>query len=250
MQTQVSLQSQVRRIRIRRCARCLAALIATALLGAGVLHAQAPGSKPTPPAAHKAVHSRAHSKKAKAGPPAAPETPPQPPAPDWPINDQPTPAYITWDSQGLSIRAANSSLSQILTDVATATGAKVEGMGTDQRIFGTYGPGLARDVVSQLLHGTGYNVLLIGDQGQGTPRQIVLSTRGSGGSSTHPAANAQQASEDDAAENEPEEPPQPQPQPPVMRPGFNQGAPIRPPQMLPDMQQTQMPPNNQPNPQF
>jgi len=41
---------------------------------------------------------------------------------------------------------------------------------------------------SQLLQGSGYNVLLVGDQGQGTPREIVLSSRHAG--STVQAANA------------------------------------------------------------
>jgi len=87
---------------------------------------------------------------------------------------------VVWDSHGLRIEAANSSLQQILGDVSTDTGAKVEGLRSDQRIFGTYGPGSARDVLSQLLDGTGYNVLMIGDQGAGTPRQIVLSAQPKG----------------------------------------------------------------------
>ena len=88
---------------------------------------------------------------------------------------------MVWDSHGLLIVASNSSLAQILKEVSTETGAKVEGMGQDQRVFGTYGPGPARDVLSQLLDGSGYNVLMVGDQGQGTPRRIVLSIRPGGG---------------------------------------------------------------------
>jgi hypothetical protein len=87
---------------------------------------------------------------------------------------------VVWDSHGLSIVAANSSLIQILKDISAATGAKVEGLGVDERIFGTYGPGQARDVISQLLDGSGYNVLMVGDQGEGTPRQIELSNRPNG----------------------------------------------------------------------
>jgi hypothetical protein len=100
--------------------------------------------------------------------------------PDWPVNEKPGPANVVWDSHGLRIDASNSSLEQILKDVSTDTGAKVEGLHTDERIFGTYGPGTAREVLSQILDGSGYNVLMIGDQGQGTPRQIVLSERSAG----------------------------------------------------------------------
>ena len=57
-------------------------------------------------------------------------------------------------------------------------------MGADERIFGTYGPGPARDVLSQLLDGSGYNVLMVGDRGAGTPRRIVLTIR-SGSTAGH-----------------------------------------------------------------
>ena len=60
---------------------------------------------------------------------------------------------MVWDSQGLKIDASNSSLAQILKDVATATGARWQGLEQDQRIFGSYGPGPARDVLTQLLDG-------------------------------------------------------------------------------------------------
>jgi hypothetical protein len=143
-------------------------------------------------------------------------------------------ASVTWDSQGLSIQAANSSLQQILDDFAAATGAKVEGLGTDQRVFGAYGPGLARDVLSQLLQGSGYNVLMIGDQGQGAPRQIVLTPRQAG--DAQPAkANQPNPTDDDA---DVEEPPQPSPAP--NRPGFNPGAPINPRDRMQEIQQRRL----------
>jgi hypothetical protein len=172
--------------------------------------------------------------------PAAPEVP------KWPANEKPTPASVTWDSQGLRIDAANSSLSQILADVSTVTGTKVEGFDADQRVFGVYGPGPARDVLSQLLQGTGYNIVLIGDQGQGTPRQIVLSSRHPG-TSTPAAVKTTSASDEDTETEE-----QPQPSQPPIRPGGVPGRQPRTPQQIEQQMQQQRPqPGGQPpsNPQ-
>jgi hypothetical protein len=161
--------------------------------------------------------------------------------PNWPVNDKPAPASVTWDSQGLSINAANSSLQQILNDVSTATGAKIEGLNSDERVFGAYGPGQARDVLSQLLHGSGYNVLLIGDQGQGTPREIVLSARQSS-PQTPTANNPNNNPEEDT---DADEQPQQEPRPGV--PPFRPGGPMRP-QRTPEFPSGQQPqPNTPPN---
>jgi hypothetical protein len=164
---------------------------------------------------------------------ALPAKPAEPEMPKWPANEKPAQATIHWDSKGLSIEAANSSLRQILQEVTTTTGAKVEGLDTDERVFGTYGPGPAKDVISQLLQGTGYNVLMIGDQGQGTPRQIVLSSRH--GAAAQPAATAATDSDDDA---DADEQPQAAPQPPI-RPGFGPGGQRTPQQITQEMQQRQ-----------
>ena len=64
--------------------------------------------------------------------------------PDWPINNNPSPASVVWDANGLLINASNSSLQQILGEVSTETGTKVEGLSADQRVFGAFGPGKAR----------------------------------------------------------------------------------------------------------
>jgi hypothetical protein len=155
-----------------------------------------------------------------------PATPPEPEKPKWPAFDSPSPASVVWDSHGLSIEASNSSLEQILKDVSTATGAKVDGLAADQRVFGAYGPGQARDVLSQLLQGSGYNVLMIGDQGQGAPKQIFLSVRQAGAAQSGAKNNASNSDEDDV-----EEPPAPQEQGP-MRPGFPPGMTPRTPQQI------------------
>jgi hypothetical protein len=155
------------------------------------------------------------------------------------VNSKPFEATVVWNSQGLKIDASNSSLGQILKDVATATGTRVEGLGLDQRVFGTYGPGPARDVLAQLLVGSGYNVLMIGDQGQGTPRQIVLSSQQKGDAAPAQAANDGQAASNDDTDAD-EQPQPPTPPPPAIRNGFAPGAPPRTPQqIMQEMQQRQ-----------
>jgi hypothetical protein len=212
------------------------ALLAAALCAAPMLSAQQPAITPTP--VHRTAHHK-HAAAAQAQSAAAPvvEAPPEPPAPKWPVNETPTLAAVVWDSHGLRIDAQNSSLHQILQDVSAATGAKVEGMGSDERIFGAYGPGQARDVLSQLLQGSGYNILMVGDQGQGAPRQIVLSSRHVG--ETHQqASGAPAADQDDDADTE-EPPPPAQAQPPG-RPAFAPGSqPRTPQQIMQEMQQRQ-----------
>ncbi len=250
----ISLQSRIPAKEIARkslplCARSLAAAVIPMLLlfGFQLLAAQAPLLSPKSAAAHKPVHHRTRPSAAHpvTTPAEAVIAPIPPPAPDWPANDQPGQALVGWDSQGLRIEAKNSSLKQILNDVSTATGAEVEGFTTDQRVFGVYGPGKARDILSQLLVGSGYNVMMIGDQGQGTPRQILLSIRHSG--ETHPAATGNQtrtADEETEAE-EPQLPQQPAPLPnrnifTPLGPGMTPGtAPRTPQQIMQEMQQRQ-----------
>jgi len=173
----------------------------------------APATSATPAKKPLHTHKRAHAAAAKATAAeavvAAPVAPPEPEAPHWPVNDKPTPATVTWDSQGLHVQAENSSLEQILNDFSAATGSTVEGFDDDRRIFGTYGPGLARDVLSQLLQGTGYNVVMVGDMGQGAPRQIVLTARDSTKTTQKGDKKASGDSDDDDDAAQPSQPPPP-----------------------------------------
>jgi hypothetical protein len=226
-------------------------LFAAALTCAGSLSAQTTATPPATSSAHPVHHKhpRAAAQPAAAPAPVVQAVPAAPQAPHWPINDRPAPASVTWDSRGLHIDATNASLQQILLDVASVTGAKVEGMGSDERVFGNFGPGQARDVLSQLLSGSGYNVLLVGDQGQGTPRQILLSTRHVGNAISQPAmAAAPQPADDDSADNDDD---QPTPVPSPIRPVFGAGGPNRPAQPItPDTQQRQQQqPVNNPQPE-
>ena len=169
--------------------------------------------------------------------PAPALTPETPCIPNWPANHKPAEASVVWDSHGLFIQASNSSLDQILNEISLKTGAKVEGMGADERVFGTYGPGPARDVLADLLDGSGYNVLLVGDLGQGTPRRIVLSGRPAG-----PPPSGQSTPSVNEADQEPTEAPPTGPSSPPEIPGSLPLPPVpaRSPQTMMQQRQEQM----------
>jgi hypothetical protein len=167
------------------------------------------------------------------------------------VNDQAGVASVDWNGRNLVIAATNSSLQQILRDVSTATGVKVEGITTDERIYGSYGPAPARDVLSQLLDGSGYNVMMVGDRGEGTPRELVLTTRTHVVSQPAPTNVQARQNNDDEAPEEPE--PVDQSNPGAHRPfGVAPGQPgpgRNPEQMMQEMQQRQQQIQQQQQPQ-
>lgn len=232
--------------RIISCSAPRNLMLLAAALSAGILlPAQSAPSHP----AHIASKTKAHRASKKPVPaPVAEQAPP--PMPNWPVNDSPKPASVVWDASGLRINASNSSLQQILAEVSTDTGTKVVGNVPDQRVFGTYGPGQASDVLVQLLQGSGYNVLLAGDLGHGAPSQLVLTPRRAGGSTNTAAAPApqqdmQQDSDDETVEQpeQPEEQPAPQPPqgPNQNQPNYGPSGPMRTPQeIMQEMQQRQL----------
>jgi hypothetical protein len=188
-------------------------LVVSAILGGKSLSAQAPQ------AATLAQQQNAAAK-------------PAPEAPIWPANQPAKQARVSWDRRGLEIEASNSSLDQILHQVAAETGAKLEGLTQDQRVFGSYGPGPVSDVILKLLDGSSYNVLIIGRHDTDAPLEIVLSARSPATPQT--AANNQRHSS--SQNNEAVEQPKPEPPPddPAKPPGsqpvqdpFSNGEPPR-----------------------
>ena len=188
--------------------------------------------------------------------PPAPIPPPAPPTPNWPVNSQPQPASVTWDSRGLTVVASNSSLADLLHQISVATGVQVEGFSADQRVFGEYGPGPAREILSEILTGSGYNVLILGGRGSSPPTRIVLSARPTGPAPAAPPPT--QVSNDVNSY-----PADSEPQPPIdpNAPGFQPSPPVRTPQQvmqemerrremqLQQQQQQQQGNPNSPNPQ-
>jgi hypothetical protein len=206
----------------------LALFVVSAILGGKNLPAQIHAPQATKPAQQQkaAQPSRPATEAIAAQSTASP-------APIWPANQPPNQARVSWDSRGLEIEAFNSSLNQILHQVAADTGAKLEGLTQDQRVFGSYGPGPGSDVLWTLLDGSGYNVLLLGGRDADAPLEIVLSARSPARLQT--ATNNQNRSnpEDDDAEI-PLEPPS---APPTVTPFGNgdSGKPENPQQIMQDI---------------
>lgn len=106
---------------------------------------------------------------------AAPAPPPQ------------QPAQVTYSNGQLTVAASNSSLNQILRDVARETGMKITGGVTDERVFGQYGPAAPSKVLSDLLDGTGTNILLL-HATAATPAELILTPRQGGPTPPNPNA--------------------------------------------------------------
>jgi hypothetical protein len=214
----------------------LALLVLPAILGGKNLPAQTHAPQVMKPAQQKVAKSAQPRQPAAE---AIAARPPASPAPIWPANQLPNQARVSWDSRGLEIEASNSSLNQILHQVAADTGAKLEGLTQDQRVFGSYGPGPGSDVLWKLLDGSGYNVLMIGGRDTDAPLKIVLSARSPASPPT--AANNQNRSNSEqlALEPRPGYPPEaPRPQP-IQNPFGNGESPRDPLQFMQEILQRQ-----------
>jgi hypothetical protein len=176
----------------------LGVLVVPAMLGGNILSAQTPTSETKKPAQQQNAAAEL-DKPGQLVPEAMAAQASASPASMVLSNQTPNQARVIWDSRGLEIDASNSSLNQILRQVAADTGTKLEGLRQDQQVFGSYGPGSEREVLWKLLDGSGYNVLMIGGRDTDVPLEIVLSARLP--SSPHTVANNQSRSE------QPEPPP-------------------------------------------
>jgi hypothetical protein len=130
------------------------------LLGPGALQAQSAARPP-----HHAAHERRSAGN------------PQKQASDTFVVPPVKPATISMDGKLLTIHAENSDLSQILQDVARDSGMAIEGSFQHDRVYGTYGPAEPSAVLSELLNGMGYNVMIVGGSGDNALKRLILTSR-------------------------------------------------------------------------
>lgn len=109
----------------------------------------------------------------------------------------PTAATVTLHNGKLAIHARNSTLLQIFQAINAQTGMKIQGYPGDHRVFGDYGPGQPRSVLSELLSGFNFNYLLLGSAPNGMPDKLILAgTTGSMPGPAQPVQSIQPAPQD------------------------------------------------------
>lgn len=124
--------------------------------------------------------------------PATPPTAQLPAAPALPPTPSQLPAHpadVTYASGLLTVSASNSSLNQILREIARETGLKISGGVLDERVFGQYGPAPTAQILNTLLAGTSSNMLLVESNGT-APAELILTPREGGPSPPNPNAAA------------------------------------------------------------
>jgi hypothetical protein len=123
-------------------------------------------------------------------------TPAAPSVPLRPSQVPPSRAQVTYSNGMISVAADNSSLNQILRLIAVDTGMKITGSVADERVFGNYGPADPAEVLSDLLDGTGSNMVLV-QRDDASLAELILTPRTGGPTPPNP----------DAAYNDRPEPP-------------------------------------------
>jgi hypothetical protein len=113
------------------------------------------------------------------------------------------PPRISYANGELTVIADNSSLTDIMSGIERATGARLEGSQPDtERVFGQFGPGSPRDVLDSLLSGSRYDFILVGAiDDPGGVKTIMLSPHGSSAADGSVAQNQPMPSRPNIAEN-------------------------------------------------
>jgi hypothetical protein len=116
-------------------------------------------------------------------------TPAPTPVPLTPSQRPPARAQVTYADGTLSVSADNSSLNQILRQIANDTGMKITGGVADERVFGQYGPAAPAQILAQLLNGTSSNMILV-QRDNAELGELILTPRQGGPTPPNPSAAA------------------------------------------------------------
>jgi hypothetical protein len=100
---------------------------------------------------------------------------------------QPAGPQVVYSRGLLKVTADNSSLNQILAEIARQTGMRITGTVREEGVYGTYGPAAPARVLASLLDGTSSNMLLR-ETSSSSPAELILTPRLAGPSPPQPAA--------------------------------------------------------------
>jgi hypothetical protein len=223
---------------------------------------------PTPATANAAAGSKgAVAKKGKKSAKAEKkEEPPEPLPPAAPVAQMtpadlpPSPPQVSYLNGQLLVLSQNATLGEVLNAIRTRTGAQIEypAAAAQERVATRLGPGPARDVLAQLLNGSRFDYVILGNPQQAGGVQKVILTPKQGGAQTEmasspiqrapaPAPPVQEDVNPDEDQNNDVSAVQPEQEPQVAQPS-PQG--IQPPGVAQPLQQPQA--NQQPfqNPPF
>jgi hypothetical protein len=156
------------------CISILAVLFCVHSLAQGVNQASGPAQVPAPlSSTGNASTPTTHTP--NAGTPAAPA---QSTGRDSaPAAQTAQPALVTLKQGVLQVQAEDSDLHQILREIADRGGMTIDGSVPSVRVYGKYGPGKSRDVLTDLLTGLGYNFMMVGTTQRGVPQKLLLTDR-------------------------------------------------------------------------
>lgn len=115
----------------------------------------------------------------------------------------PSPAVVLLQDGLLTIKANDSDLRQIMGRISAISAMSVDGQVESSRVYGTYGPGVPSAVITDLLAGAGYNVMMIGVNSLGSPRKLVLTAKTGGVSPPSEPTVAVQSGQTSNAESAP-----------------------------------------------
>jgi hypothetical protein len=143
--------------------RTIATACVLVMILGGVWAQQSGAPAASPKAVQAAKKKSAARKKAKAVATPGP-LPAQimPPVPATLMNSEPVTPKVTIEDGLLTIDAPNSTLSDVLSGVHTATGASIEGASPGERVAVRLGPGNPAQVIAALLTGTPYDYVILG----------------------------------------------------------------------------------------
>jgi hypothetical protein len=95
------------------------------------------------------------------------------------IEPPPGPVIVNYQGDQLMIDAHNATLDSVLRAACQQTGTAIDiPAGANERVFGVFGPGPAREVFASLLNGARFNYVMLGSASDGTKVvRLTLTTR-------------------------------------------------------------------------